>query len=138
MQRDLRSREEKRRAVLSDSTPRTTLSFYKYFKVSDPEAFRAELLRIWGKLGCLGRIYVAHEGINAQMNVPKPNWEQFDAWMKSQPDLADIPYKIAVEEGEAPSFYKLTIKVRPKLLPMASMTLVLMSRTRESTLPLKR
>lgn len=113
---DLRPREEQKAAVMNDGIERRTLSFYKYVQLVDPEAVRRELLERWGALGCLGRIYVAQEGINAQMNVPKQNWDQFDAYMKSKPEWRDVPYKFAVEEGEAPSFYKLTIKVRPKIV----------------------
>jgi UPF0176 protein len=114
--KDLRSREEKRAAVRADLRPRTTLSFYRYVKLEDPVAFRLRLLATWGELGCLGRIYVAHEGINAQMNVLTERWSDFDAWVQAQPELAGIPYKIAVEEGEVPSFFKLAIKVRPKIV----------------------
>jgi UPF0176 protein len=114
--KDMRPREEKKQAVLADTRPRTTLSFYRYVQLPDPQVFRERLLAKWGELGCLGRIYVAHEGINAQMNVPTEHWEQFDAWVQAQPELAGIPYKIAVEEGLVPSFYKLTIKVRKKIV----------------------
>lgn len=114
--KDLRSREEKKQAVLADNRPRTTVSFYRYVKIADPVAFRARLLKTWTDLGCLGRIYVANEGINAQMNVPTENWQRFDAWVQAQPELEGVPYKIAVEEGQVPSFYKLTIKVRPKIV----------------------
>jgi UPF0176 protein len=114
--KDLRPRAEKRLAALADKRPRTTLSFYRYVKLHDPEAFRMRLLSALASLGCMGRIYVAKEGINAQMNVPKENWEKFDAWVQAQPELAGIPYKIAVEEGDLPSFYKLTIKVRNKIV----------------------
>jgi UPF0176 protein len=110
------SRAEKRVAVARDGVPRHTISFYKYFQVADPEALRSELLERLGSLGCLGRIYVAHEGINAQMNVPVAAWDQFDAYLKSQSDFRDIPYKHAVEEGSTSSFYKLTIKVRDKVV----------------------
>jgi UPF0176 protein len=114
--KDLRSREEKRAAVKADTRPRTTVSFYRYVKLEDPHAFRLKLLAKWGELECLGRIYVASEGINAQMNVITEKWGEFDAWVQEQPELAGIPYKIAVEEGEVPSFFKLTIKVRPKIV----------------------
>ncbi len=114
--KDVRSREEKKLAVLTDARPRTTVSFYRYVKIADPAAFRLRLYTKWSELGCLGRIYVAHEGINAQMNVPKDNWKKFDAWVQAQPELTGVPYKIAVEEGPVPSFYKLTIKVRKKIV----------------------
>jgi len=59
---------------------------------------------------------VAHEGINAQMDVLADRWEEFDAWTQAQPELAGVPYKVAVEEGEIPSFYQLKIKVREKIV----------------------
>lgn len=113
---DLRSANEKRKDVLSENRPRTTLSFYRYVKLEDPQAFRARLLTKWGELGCLGRIYVALEGINAQMNVPTEHWGEFDAWVQAQTELAGIPYKMAVEEGDVPSFFKLAIKVKDKIV----------------------
>jgi UPF0176 protein len=113
---DLRPRSEQKAAVENDGIERTTLSFYRYVQITDPAAFRKRLLEKWSELGCLGRIYVAKEGINAQMNVPKKHWQQFDAWNKTQSELQGVPYKIAVEEGEAPSFYKLTIKVKDKIV----------------------
>ena len=116
MKRDLRPREEKKKAVMNDGIERITFSFYKYVQIEDPHKLQAELFERWGALGCLGRIYVATEGINAQMNCPKKYWNQFDAYMKSKKEFVDIPYKIAVEEGEIPSFYKLTIKVRKKIV----------------------
>ena len=114
--RDIRSRAEKRQAAAADPRPRVTLSFYRYVQISDPEAFKERLISKWSALGCLGRIYVAHEGINAQMNVPKEHWDQFDTWVQSQPELNGVPYKIAVEEGEKPSFFKLAIRVKDKIV----------------------
>ena len=114
--RDVTSRKERRRRAAADNRPRTTVSFYRYVKIADPEAFRDKLLKKWGDLECLGRIYVAKEGINAQMNVLKENWEEFDAWTQSQPELEGVPYKIAVEEIDSGSFFKLTIKVRDKVV----------------------
>lgn len=110
------SKEERRKIVEEDGIERVTLSFYKYVRFDDPEALRQELLLRFGSFGCLGRIYIAHEGINAQMNVPKENFGQFDAYVKSRQWGKDIPFKIAVEEGSVPSFYKLTIKVRKKVV----------------------
>jgi len=116
MKKDMRPRQEKKEAVITDGIARRTLSFYRYVKIGDPEKFRDELCERLTSLGCLGRIYVAHEGINAQMNVPQHNWDQFDAYIKSRPELNGVPYKMAVEEGDAPSFYKLMIKVKDKIV----------------------
>lgn len=114
--RDVTSRKEKRQKAQADTRPRTTVSFYRYVKIADPEAFRDKLLKKWGELECLGRIYVAHEGINAQMNVLKENWDEWDKWTQALPELSGVPYKIAVEECDMNSFYKLTVKVREKIV----------------------
>lgn len=112
----MRSTEEKKKAVIAEGILRTTLSFYRYVHIENPQAFRDELFTRFSSLGCLGRIYVAKEGINAQMNVPKKSWDQFDAFIKSKKELNGVPYKFAVEEGSAPSFYKLMIKVKEKIV----------------------
>lgn len=49
---------------------RITLSFYRYVQLEHPREFRDQLFREWSDLGVFGRIYVAKEGINAQLNVP--------------------------------------------------------------------
>lgn len=116
MKKDMRSREEKKQSVLNDGIERVTLSFYRYVSIENPKLFRDELIERFSSLGCLGRVYVANEGINAQMNVPKKSWDAFDAYVKSRKELAGVPYKIAVEEGQAPSFYKLMIKVKDKIV----------------------
>jgi UPF0176 protein len=113
---DMRPRAEKKAAIAQAAVPRTTLSFYRYVRVADPVEFRTRLFVGMSKLECFGRIYVASEGINAQMNVPTEHFEKLDAWLQSQPELAGVPYKIAVEEKDFSSFYKLTIKVRKKIV----------------------
>lgn len=116
MKKDLRPWWEKKAAVAVDGIERITFSFYKYVRIEDPQKLQEELLERWTALGCLGRIYIATEGINAQMNVPKKNWDQFDAFMKSKKEFVGIPYKIAVEEGKDSSFYKLIVRVKDKIV----------------------
>ena len=110
------SNRELKSIVAEDGVKRTTLSFYRYVRITDPEKLRAELVSKLGALKCLGRIYLASEGINAQMNVPRRNFKKFDAYIQSIPGFAGIPYKIAVEETGTVSFYKLTVKVREKIV----------------------
>jgi len=112
----LLSRVEQRAQIAADSCLRRTISFYRYVYIADPADFRNRLFSTWSSLGCLGRIYVASEGINAQMNVPVERWEAFDSWVQEQPELSGVPYKFAVEEKDVSSFYKLTIKLRKKIV----------------------
>ena len=113
---NLKSKEELLADLAKEDFRRRTLSFYKYVKIADPRAKRDFLFEKFRELGCLGRIYVASEGINAQMNVPEHNFQKFDHFIQSLPEFAGVPYKLAVEEKGMSSFLKLIIKVRPKIV----------------------
>jgi len=71
------SNEELKARMLAETEPRTTVSFYKYFTIEDPKTFRDQLYVSLVKLNVFGRIYVAHEGINAQISVPQSQFEAF-------------------------------------------------------------
>lgn len=94
---------------------RRTVSFYKYVKIENPQAFRDELYIAWDQLQCYGRVYVAYEGINAQMSVPEHFIDDFIAHLDTVPALKNVPLKWAVED-DGKSFLKLVVKVRPKIV----------------------
>lgn len=94
---------------------RKTISFYRYFIIDNPLEFRDSLYSSWAMLNCFGRIYVAREGINAQMSIPEENFEAFLLTLNNYPIFRQIPIKYAIEDN-GKSFYKLIIKVRPKLV----------------------
>jgi UPF0176 protein len=93
-----------------------TISFYQYAKIPNPTLFRNHLFLTWNRLGVLGRTYVAHEGINAQIAVPTESLNEFRQELDNISFLKDIRLNIAVEESAEFSFLKLKIKVRDKIL----------------------
>lgn len=101
--------------LLHDQTPRTTLSFYRYVMLNNLNALRDELFKQWTELGILGRIYIAHEGINAQLSIPTEHFDAFKNWLNSNEYFTNMPLKIAVEDN-GKSFYKLAIKIREKIV----------------------
>jgi UPF0176 protein len=109
------SRRELKERIKQDSTPRTTISFYCYFKIDEPQLFRNELYKQLKVLGVLGRIYVASEGINAQISVPAENFEAFKSYLYSIDPLNGLRLNIAVDDT-GKSFYVLDIKVRNKIV----------------------
>nr|WP_319265421.1 rhodanese-related sulfurtransferase [uncultured Draconibacterium sp.] len=109
------NKEELKKRLAEETFQRKTISFYRYHILDNPQEFRDELFRDWFPLDCFGRIYVAREGINAQMSVPEHHWDAFVETLKKHEILQDIPIKYAIED-DGKSFYKLTIKVRPKLV----------------------
>jgi UPF0176 protein len=109
------SKEELVKRLQSENFNRTTLSFYRYVIIDDPEDFRNEMYKRFEELGVLGRIYIAREGVNAQLSVPEHYFSAFREYIDNNIHLKGLPFKIAVEENK-PSFYKLIVKVRKKIV----------------------
>ena len=107
----------KERAELIDKAgkSRLTLSFYQYAKIGNPQIFRDHLFITWDALEVLGRIYVAHEGINGQLSLPADRFNEFKKHIDSIDFLKDIRLNIAVEQDNK-SFLKLKVKVRNKIV----------------------
>ncbi|MBP7501048.1 MAG: sulfurtransferase, partial [Chryseobacterium sp.] len=101
------SAEERARLIDEAGKERLTLSFYAYAKIENPKKFRDDLFIAWNALDALGRIYVAHEGINAQMSVPADNFEAFRDTLEAYDFLKGIRLNVAVEQDNH-SFLKLT------------------------------
>ncbi len=109
------SAEERARLIDEAGKERLTLSFYAYAKIEDPKKFRDDLFIAWNAIDALGRIYVAHEGINAQMSVPADHFEAFRETLEAYDFMRGIRLNVAVEQDNH-SFLKLTIKVRNKIV----------------------
>ncbi len=109
------SAEERAQLIDEAGKQRLTLSFYAYAKISDPKQFRDELFIAWNALDALGRIYVAHEGINAQMSIPAENIDAFRDTLEVYDFMKGIRLNVAIEHDDH-SFLKLTIKVRHKIV----------------------
>jgi UPF0176 protein len=100
---------------MEETEPRTTLSFYRYFEIRNPEEFRDNLYRRLRELNVFGRIYIAEEGLNAQVSLPSSQLEVFKNFLYSIEPLNGIRLNIAVED-DGKSFWVLRIKVREKIV----------------------
>lgn len=112
---NMKNKEELLADLAKENFKRRTLSFYKYVKIENPKEMRDMLFNKLSEFKCLGRIYVASEGINAQMNVPETNFDVFNIFLQNIPEFSGVPYKFAVEDKNS-SFLKLIIKVRNKIV----------------------
>ncbi|MBU2525826.1 MAG: rhodanese-related sulfurtransferase [Bacteroidetes bacterium] len=109
------SAREREELIAAANQKRLTLSFYQYAHIGNPQIFRDHLFIVWNNLDVLGRIYVAKEGINAQLSVPSEHFEAFKKHLDSITFLHNVRLNIAVEQDNF-SFLKLKIKVRDKIL----------------------
>ncbi len=104
-----------RKRLETEGVARTTLSFYRYVRLSDVVDLRHQLYAEWEALDALGRIYLSQEGINAQVSLPTGNLAAFRTALDAREAFKSVPWKIAVED-DGRSFLKLAIKVKKKIV----------------------
>jgi UPF0176 protein len=99
----------------STDQSRLTLSFYRYYQIAQPAEFRDALYKKWSEIGVLGRVYVAPEGINAQVSVTKEKFETFRQALYAVDFLNGVRLNIAIEDN-GKSFFVLKVQVKRKLV----------------------
>jgi UPF0176 protein len=109
------SQKELKERLYRETEPRLTLSFYQYHPVVNPQEFRDELYKGLDPLKVFGRIYVASEGINAQVSVPANLFDDFKHFLYSYSFLDGVRLNVAVDD-DGKSFWVLKIKVREKIV----------------------
>mgnify|MGYP001793160661 CR=1 FL=1 len=109
------SAKEREQLIEEAGKDRLTISFYTYAHIGNPQIFRNHLFIHWNELEVLGRIYVANEGINAQLSLPAENFEAFKNHLDSISFLEGVRLNVAVEQDNK-SFLKLKVKVRHKIV----------------------
>jgi UPF0176 protein len=109
------SQKELKQRLLDEKIPRRTLSFYRYFSIPDPKVFRDMLWQRLSDLEVFGRIYLAHEGINAQVSVPVSRLDSFQAFLESIEQMRGLRLNAAFDD-DGKSFWVLKIKVRDKIV----------------------
>ena len=107
--------EDLKKRLAAENFERQTMSFYRYVSIPEPEDFRNKLFEKLFSLECLGRIYIAKEGINAQMNFPAHHRSSLMEYVDLLPELQSVPIKWALQD-HCESFYKLIVKVRKKIV----------------------
>lgn len=110
------SNEELKARMLAETEPRTTISFYKYFTIADPKATRDALYTALTELNVFGRIYLAHEGINAQISIQQSKTDALRALLENvDPALQGLRLNIALDD-DGKSFWVLRLKVRERIV----------------------
>ena len=109
------SNKELKEKLYEETFPRTTISFYQYFTIQNPAVFRDELYKALIALQVYGRIYVAKEGINAQVSVPAHLFENFKSYLYSITELDGLRLNTAFNDN-GKSFWVLRIKTREKIV----------------------
>ncbi len=102
-------------ALMNEGFERTTLSFYKYYNLPNPQFFRDHLYILLNSVDVFGRIYIASEGVNGQISVPTHKMDEFQQRMDEIIFFQGMRLNIAIED-DGKSFVKLIIKLRNKIV----------------------
>ncbi|QIQ41950.1 MAG: rhodanese-related sulfurtransferase [Buchnera aphidicola (Microlophium carnosum)] len=112
---NLISKKELKKRVFSETEPRLTLSFYKYFTINNTRECRDEFYNNLYKYNVLGRIYIATEGINAQISIPKKNYCFLRKFLNNfHLELNNLRINKSLDNRK--SFWVLSVKVREKIV----------------------
>ena len=109
------SQTELKKLLYEETEYRITVSFYQYFFIENPQEFRDEFYKGLNELNVFGRIYIASEGINAQVSVPQSNFNKFKDYLYTYSNLNGLRLNIAVDK-DGKSFWVLKIKIRVKIV----------------------
>jgi len=94
------------------------LSAYHFINLSGKlPSLQGKLKREWSELGIFGRIYIADEGINAQMSVPTKNFEAFERAVKYNQELTGLlsKFNFSVDQAKR-GFSKLHVRIRKQIV----------------------
>ncbi|WP_343152440.1 rhodanese-related sulfurtransferase [Buchnera aphidicola] len=110
------SRKKLKKRMELDNVERVTLSFYKYFFIKNPINFRNLIYVNFNKLKIFGRVYIAHEGINAQISVPSFFFHSVKRFLKKiNKNFKNIFINKSINNKKK-SFWILIVKVRKRIV----------------------
>lgn len=94
--------------------PFRTLLYYKYSSIPNAEKFAEEHLAFCERIGIVGRIIVAEEGINGTVSGTIVQCQKYMDKLNSDPLLSGIDFKI--DEVDEPSFATIHLRYKPEIV----------------------
>lgn len=92
--------------------------FYKYVAIADPQQLAATQRELCVRLGLKGRVLIAEEGINGTLAGPAAAVSEYIATLHAAERFTDVSMKLSA--GDAGTFPKLAIKVRPEIVTLGA------------------
>jgi UPF0176 protein len=95
--------------------------FYKYVEIPDAEIFAGSQRALCQALGLKGRVLIASEGINGTLAGPAENINRYVAALRADSRFSDT--EIKPSSGDAGTFPRLVVKVRPEIVTLNAGTI---------------
>lgn len=111
------SKKELKNNILLKNEPRLVLSFYKYFYIKELESFRDEIYKNFFEYKILGRVYISHEGINAQISIPIYIYSMFKKFLyQFNPVLNGLRINKTFHTNNVNAFWLLSVKIKKRIV----------------------
>ena len=94
--------------------PFQTLLYYKYTRIPNAEEFAKQHLEFCERLGVVGRIIVAEEGLNGTISGTVVQCKKYMDHVRSNPLFEGIEFKI--DEVDVPSFERLYVRFKSEIV----------------------
>lgn len=92
------------------------LLFYKFQKIKNPEWFARKQKGFCKKIGVLGKVLIAKEGINGSISGTKEQVEKYKKFIHSQKGFEDVKFK--EELGLKNPFTKMRVRIRNEIVSL--------------------
>ncbi|NDD58814.1 MAG: hypothetical protein EBZ47_06145, partial [Chlamydiae bacterium] len=92
------------------------IAFYIFTAIEDPKAEVKKHHEFFSTRDIRSRIYISHEGINAQMSASKESAQEYMDWMKQDERFKGIDFKIHFYKEHA--FPRATVKFKKQLVAL--------------------
>lgn len=92
------------------------MTFYKFAKLRELEAWQAELITLADALGLKGTVLLADEGINGTVAGTSGNLEIFAGELAHYRELEGMEFKYSTAEGDNPVYYRLKVRIKQEIV----------------------
>ncbi|MES2345316.1 MAG: rhodanese-related sulfurtransferase [Chlamydiota bacterium] len=92
------------------------IAYYYFTTIENPDLEVKKHKEFFKNRNITSRIYISHEGINAQMSGLIAHAEEYMAWMRSDPRFSDIDFKIHAHHENV--FPRAAVRVRKQLVAL--------------------
>ncbi|QJC30354.1 rhodanese-related sulfurtransferase [Enterobacteriaceae endosymbiont of Neohaemonia nigricornis] len=110
------SHKKLKKIYISQNNKRIIVSFYKYCHINNPDIIRNNIYILFYSFDVLGRIYIATEGINAQISIPYYFYRIVKLLLgKIYDKFQDLYWNIAIQNNQH-AFFLLKVQYKNKIL----------------------
>ncbi|MBE7637104.1 rhodanese-related sulfurtransferase [Sneathiella sp. P13V-1] len=96
----------------------TIAALYKFVALPDYKELQPKILKVCHDNKIMGTLLLAEEGINGTVSGPREGIDNLLAYLKSDPRLADLSHKEAINEEQP--FYRMKVRLKKEIVTLGA------------------